>query len=405
MATAGNHGGGGGNLPLRDEEKYKEKQMDKKSSFDSIENWIDENDVKELQDAGIYTCRALLKKTKKRPTDIKGLSEAKVDRICVAAHKILDPSSAHQAEGAMVSISSSSSQAETTMDSKDWRFPILVAMEALVTTPAYESEWWGRLGKAMVCWSSSPTRGRCAVCKHEQRGCPVDCPLARFFPVCEDQLFKNAHHVFGSKGLMRDATKDLSQEKKTDLMMTIMYQANARRIDPVLGIMGIIRAIKADTHAASADRKSVQLATRIPEADDTDAGAGAAGAAGADTVKEAPARRPRCGACKAMNCKCSDDCKYAPYFPPTTKEDFAALRREFSEPCISSMVFDSAVLPEQRQHVIASLLYEEKARRDDPIYGCFSSIADCLVKLKEAQQSTNKEEDGVDDVSSGGADT
>ncbi|KAM0003887.1 putative ATP diphosphatase [Helianthus debilis subsp. tardiflorus] len=51
---------------------------------------INAGDVKKLQDAGIYTCNGLMMHTKKNLTGIKGLSEAKVDKICEAAEKIVN---------------------------------------------------------------------------------------------------------------------------------------------------------------------------------------------------------------------------------------------------------------------------------------------------------------------------
>ncbi|KAK3040574.1 hypothetical protein RJ639_029020 [Escallonia herrerae] len=50
---------------------------------------INAGDVKKLQDAGIYTCNGLMMHTKKSLTSIKGLSEAKVDKICEAVEKIV----------------------------------------------------------------------------------------------------------------------------------------------------------------------------------------------------------------------------------------------------------------------------------------------------------------------------
>ncbi|KAK3040522.1 hypothetical protein RJ639_028968 [Escallonia herrerae] len=50
---------------------------------------INAGDVRKLQDAGIYTCNGLMMHTKKSLTGIKGLSEAKVDKICEAAEKIV----------------------------------------------------------------------------------------------------------------------------------------------------------------------------------------------------------------------------------------------------------------------------------------------------------------------------
>ncbi|KAG2306654.1 hypothetical protein Bca52824_026402 [Brassica carinata] len=54
-----------------------------------IAQGINAGDVKKLQDACIHTCNGLMMHTKKNLTGIKGLSEAKVDKICEAAEKIL----------------------------------------------------------------------------------------------------------------------------------------------------------------------------------------------------------------------------------------------------------------------------------------------------------------------------
>ncbi|KAJ6903534.1 meiotic recombination protein [Populus alba x Populus x berolinensis] len=55
-----------------------------------INQGINAGDVKKLQDAGIYTCNGLMMFTKKNMTGIKGLSEAKADKICEAAEKIVN---------------------------------------------------------------------------------------------------------------------------------------------------------------------------------------------------------------------------------------------------------------------------------------------------------------------------
>ncbi|RWW30189.1 hypothetical protein GW17_00005246 [Ensete ventricosum] len=71
-----------------------------------IAQGINAGDIKKLQDAGIYTCNGLMMHTKKvcspvrasfdlsqSLTGIKGLSEAKVDKICEAAEKLVVRSS------------------------------------------------------------------------------------------------------------------------------------------------------------------------------------------------------------------------------------------------------------------------------------------------------------------------
>ncbi|CAI0559378.1 unnamed protein product [Linum tenue] len=66
---------------------------DEEELFEAIDKLISQGinsgDVKKLQDAGIYTCNGLMMHTKKHLTGIKGLSEAKVDKICEAAEKIV----------------------------------------------------------------------------------------------------------------------------------------------------------------------------------------------------------------------------------------------------------------------------------------------------------------------------
>ncbi|BFG28586.1 hypothetical protein CerSpe_148600 [Prunus speciosa] len=46
---------------------------------------INVGDIKKFEDARIYTCNGLMMHMKKNLTGIKGLSEAKVDKICEAA--------------------------------------------------------------------------------------------------------------------------------------------------------------------------------------------------------------------------------------------------------------------------------------------------------------------------------
>ncbi|GKA45819.1 polyubiquitin 11 [Tanacetum coccineum] len=67
-----------------DEEEDLFKAIDKLTA-----HGINARDVKKLQDAGIYTCNGLMMHTKKNLTGIKGLSEAKVDKICEAAEKLV----------------------------------------------------------------------------------------------------------------------------------------------------------------------------------------------------------------------------------------------------------------------------------------------------------------------------
>ncbi|GJN28874.1 hypothetical protein PR202_gb17046 [Eleusine coracana subsp. coracana] len=83
------HADEGGQLQLMEADRIEEEE----ESFESIDKLISQGinagDVKKLQDAGIYTCNGLMMHTKKSLTGIKGLSEAKVEKICEAAEKLL----------------------------------------------------------------------------------------------------------------------------------------------------------------------------------------------------------------------------------------------------------------------------------------------------------------------------
>ncbi|KAL6522683.1 Meiotic recombination protein dmc1 [Orobanche hederae] len=72
----------------------REEIEDEDDLFEAIDkltaHGINAGDVKKLQDAGIYTCNGLMMHTKKNLTGIKGLSEAKVDKICEAVEKIVN---------------------------------------------------------------------------------------------------------------------------------------------------------------------------------------------------------------------------------------------------------------------------------------------------------------------------
>uniref|UniRef100_A0A0E0F9H0 RecA family profile 1 domain-containing protein n=1 Tax=Oryza meridionalis TaxID=40149 RepID=A0A0E0F9H0_9ORYZ len=81
--------GEGGQLQLMDAERIEEEEECFESIDKLISQGINSGDVKKLQDAGIYTCNGLMMHTKKSLTGIKGLSEAKVDKICEAAEKLL----------------------------------------------------------------------------------------------------------------------------------------------------------------------------------------------------------------------------------------------------------------------------------------------------------------------------
>ncbi|GJP74879.1 hypothetical protein CLOP_g5407 [Closterium sp. NIES-67] len=62
----------------------------KKKASSQLRSGINAGDVKKLQDAGVYTCNGLMMWTKKALCDIKGLSDAKVEKILEAAGKLVN---------------------------------------------------------------------------------------------------------------------------------------------------------------------------------------------------------------------------------------------------------------------------------------------------------------------------
>ncbi|KAK9829745.1 hypothetical protein WJX72_007642 [[Myrmecia] bisecta] len=74
------------------EQHVVEGQEEEAEEFDSIERLqelgINAGDIKKAREGGFYTCQALLMNTKKKLTEIKGLSEAKIDKMVEAAKKL-----------------------------------------------------------------------------------------------------------------------------------------------------------------------------------------------------------------------------------------------------------------------------------------------------------------------------
>lgn len=54
------------------------------------EKGINKNDIKKLEDAGFRTVESIAFTPKKTLINVKGLSEAKIDKILEAAHQLVD---------------------------------------------------------------------------------------------------------------------------------------------------------------------------------------------------------------------------------------------------------------------------------------------------------------------------
>ncbi|KAK1359987.1 LOB domain-containing protein [Heracleum sosnowskyi] len=90
-----------------------------------------------------------------------------------------------------------------------------------------------------------------------------------------------------------------------------------------------------------------------------------------------------CAACKFLRRKCTQECVFAPYFPPDQPQKFANVHRVFGASNVAKLLNDLS--PEQREDAVSSLAYEAEARLRDPVYGCVGLISILQHKLKQVQ--------------------
>ncbi|KAK8710384.1 hypothetical protein V6N13_145709 [Hibiscus sabdariffa] len=92
-----------------------------------------------------------------------------------------------------------------------------------------------------------------------------------------------------------------------------------------------------------------------------------------------------CAACKFLRRKCTQECVFAPYFPPDNPQKFANVHRVFGASNVSKLLND--LKPSQREEAVNSLAYEAEARLRDPVYGCVGLISILQHKLKQMQHN------------------
>lgn len=90
-----------------------------------------------------------------------------------------------------------------------------------------------------------------------------------------------------------------------------------------------------------------------------------------------------CAACKLLRRKCTQECVFAPYFPPDQPSRFANVHKVFGASNVSKLLND---LPQaQREDAVNSLAYEADARLCDPVYGCVAYISILQLKIKQVR--------------------
>ncbi|CAO2145314.1 unnamed protein product [Urochloa humidicola] len=90
-----------------------------------------------------------------------------------------------------------------------------------------------------------------------------------------------------------------------------------------------------------------------------------------------------CASCKLLRRRCTQECVFAPYFPPEDPHKFAIVHKVFGASNISKMLQE---LPaQQRADAVSSLVYEANARMRDPVYGCVGAISYLQQQVSQLQ--------------------
>ncbi|CBI24495.3 unnamed protein product, partial [Vitis vinifera] len=90
-----------------------------------------------------------------------------------------------------------------------------------------------------------------------------------------------------------------------------------------------------------------------------------------------------CAACKLQRRKCTQECIYAPYFPPDQPQKFANVHKVFGASNVAKLL--NEINAANREDAVNSLAYEAEARLHDPVYGCVGMISILQQQLKHLQ--------------------
>lgn len=90
-----------------------------------------------------------------------------------------------------------------------------------------------------------------------------------------------------------------------------------------------------------------------------------------------------CAACKLRRQKCTQECVFAPYFPPDQPQKFSNVHTVFGASNVAKIL--NELDASQREDAVNSLAYEAEARLRDPVYGCVGLISILQHRLKQVQ--------------------
>ncbi|KAJ8627268.1 hypothetical protein MRB53_020575 [Persea americana] len=91
-----------------------------------------------------------------------------------------------------------------------------------------------------------------------------------------------------------------------------------------------------------------------------------------------------CAACKHLRRKCTQECVFAPYFPPDEPNKFANVHKVFGASNVTKLL--NELSGPQREDAVNSLAYEAEARLRDPVYGCVGLISLLQRTLRDIQR-------------------
>ncbi|KAL7614476.1 hypothetical protein Lser_V15G07524 [Lactuca serriola] len=100
-------------------------------------------------------------------------------------------------------------------------------------------------------------------------------------------------------------------------------------------------------------------------------------------VKEKMSSNSPCAACKFLRRKCTQECVFAPYFPPDQPQKFANVHKVFGASNVAKILNELSAT--QREDAVNSLAYEADARLRDPVYGCVGLISILQHRLRQVQ--------------------
>ncbi|KAL3636496.1 hypothetical protein CASFOL_018795 [Castilleja foliolosa] len=95
-----------------------------------------------------------------------------------------------------------------------------------------------------------------------------------------------------------------------------------------------------------------------------------------------------CAACKYLRRKCTQECVFAPYFPPDNPQKFINVHKVFGASNVGKILND--LNPTLRNDAVNSLAYEAECRIKDPIYGCVAFVSMLQQHLRQVQQEVER---------------